>query len=545
MRNLLGRFVLLVVLTVAVVPSFSQEEKTKPKSDSPSLMDQSLVFPRIVAARVEFNKGNVRGALTIYREVLQTDPNNSNALFGISECHYNLKRYKLALEYLDKAVAADPKVSSQTNLYYGQIHHRTGNLDQAIEYYKRYQQSQRNSYDIKMAQKYIDQCEYAKVMMQKPVDVTITNLGEEVNSRYDDYAPSITADGKRLIFTARRIDTKGGRMDTDGDYRYFEDIYSSKWNEEEQRWERAFAVEGDLNTETHDAVLSIFPDGSGMYVYKNTVTTTGDIYYSTYDKQNDTWSAAIKMPRPINTSYFESSISMTADGQTIYFVSERPEGFGQGDIYVSHREGNGWSTPKNLGPVINTEFDEKFVFIHPNGRTLFFASDGHLTMGSYDIFKSELINGSWSKPVNLGYPINTVNEESTFSLTSDNKTMMIAAEYEDSFGERDIYAIDISRYPLMSQGYDKINYGQIEVTCLNDKRKPVKGVSIEAFSVNTGESAGNGQTDRNGQLRLTLLGNEEYRLVIRDGAAETKQLVTLTLKENEETIVPVEVVLPK
>jgi hypothetical protein len=218
---------------------------------------------------------------------------------------------------------------------------------------------------------------------------------------------------------------------------------------------------------------------------------------------------------------------------------------GQGDIYVANKVGGGWSTPKNIGAIINTEFDEKFVFIHPNGRTLFFASDGHLTMGSYDIFKSELINGSWSKPVNLGYPINTVNEESTFSLTNDNKTMIIAAEYEDSFGERDIYAIDISRYSMISEGYDQINYGQLDVSFLNNKGKGLKGAYVEVYSVSTGESVGKGQTDKNGKLKLTLKGNEEYRLVLRDGTFDATKTVALTLKESQETIVPVEFVLNK
>ena len=146
---------------------------------------------------------------------------------------------------------------------------------------------------------------------------------------------------------------------------------------------------------------------------------------------------------------------MTADGNTIYFVSERPEGEGQGDIYVSTKKGENWSSPKNLGPVVNTDLDEKFVFIHPNGKTLFFASNGHQTMGSYDIFKTEYVNGEWSVPINLGYPINTVNEESTFSLTKDNKTLMIAAEYDNSFGERDIYRIDVSKYALLSSTSSK------------------------------------------------------------------------------------------
>jgi len=539
-KGIFSVIVLLGLVSIGIAQKDSSSVKDK------GLMDYAMVGPRVIAARVEFNKNNVRGALTIYREVLETEPNNSNALFGISECHYNLKRYKLALEYLDKAVAVNPKVSSQTNLYYGQIYHRIAQLDDAITYYQKYQATMKpGSYDYNMALKYINECNYAKEMMKNPKDVTIKNLGEEVNSRYDDYTPSISADGKTLIFTARRIDTKGGQMDTQGDYRYFEDIYSSKWNESEGMWERAFAVEGELNTETHDAALSIFPDGTGMYVYKNTVTTTGDIYYSVYNKDNDTWNTAVKMPRPINTTYFESSISITADGQTVYFISERPEGHGQGDIYVATKEGGNWTNPKNLGPVINTEFDEKFVFIHPNGRTLYFASDGHLTMGSYDIFKTEMINGVWSKPVNLGYPINTVNEESTFSLTSDNKTMMIAAEYDDSFGERDIYAIDVSRYPLISQGYEENLYGQIAVSFFNAKGKSIKGGFVEVFSVETGESVAKGRTDKMGEFKTTLPGDKIYKVAIKYEEYSQEKEARLNLTNDGDAIVPIEFRLTK
>jgi len=539
-KGIFSVIVLLGLVSIGIAQKDSSSVKDK------GLMDYAMVGPRVIAARVEFNKNNVRGALTIYREVLETEPNNSNALFGISECHYNLKRYKLALEYLDKAVAVNPKVSSQTNLYYGQIYHRIAQLDDAITYYQKYQATMKpGSYDYNMALKYINECNYAKEMMKNPKDVTIKNLGEEVNSRYDDYTPSISADGKTLIFTARRIDTKGGQMDTQGDYRYFEDIYSSKWNESEGMWERAFAVEGELNTETHDAALSIFPDGTGMYVYKNTVTTTGDIYYSVYNKDNDTWNTAVKMPRPINTTYFESSISITADGQPVYFISERPEGHGQGDIYVATKEGGNWTNPKNLGPVINTEFDEKFVFIHPNGRTLYFASDGHLTMGSYDIFKTEMINGVWSKPVNLGYPINTVNEESTFSLTSDNKTMMIAAEYDDSFGERDIYAIDVSRYPLISQGYEENLYGQIAVSFFNAKGKSIKGGFVEVFSVETGESVAKGRTDKMGEFKTTLPGDKIYKVAIKYEEYSQEKEARLNLTNDGDAIVPIEFRLTK
>lgn len=530
-----GLFAITLFLVGISAQLIAQKDTTSAKGAS--LMDQALVGPRIISARSEFNKNNVRGALTIYREILDTEPNNSNALFGVSECHYELKRYKLALEYLDKAVAIDPKVSSRSNLYYGQIHHRTAQPDEAIVYYRKYQQTvKEGGYDYLLAQKYIDECNYAKEMMKSKADVTIKNLGEEINSRYDDYTPSISADGKLLIFTARRIDTKGGRMDTDGDYKHFEDIYYSTLNSETGAWERAVAVEGELNTETHDAVLSIFPDGTGMFVYKNTVNTTGDIYYSLFKKENKEWQAAVKMPRPVNTTYFESSISMTADGKTIYFISERPEGNGQGDIYVSNRSGSGWSAPKNLGATINTEYDEKFVFIHPNGRTLYFATDGHLTMGSYDIFKTELVNGVWSKPVNLGYPINTVNEESTFSLTSDNKTLMIAAEYDDSFGERDLYAIDVSRYPMISQGYEKNDFGQLVVGFYDKKGKSIKGGVVEVVSTKTGQSVGNIKTNRMGEAKFTLSGNEKYKVVLTHKKFSDTKEVDINLAPSGETI---------
>jgi hypothetical protein len=393
------------------------------------------------------------------------------------------------------------------------------------------------SYEYEMAQYFIDQCLYAQEMMQHPVPVEISNLGIYINSRYEEYTPSITADGKRLVFTARRNDTKGGKIDEAGDYKYFEDIYVSEWNEEASEWGQAYAASGDLNTETYDAVLSIFPTGAGMYVYKNTVNTTGDIYYSEYRPGSGEWSAAKKMPRPVNTSYFEGSASQTADGSTLYFVSERPEGKGQGDIYVSTKKADNWSSPKNLGSVINTELDEKFVFIHPNGKTLYFASDGHQTMGSYDIFKSEFVNGEWSIPVNLGYPINTVNEESTFSLTSDNKTLYIAAEYDDSHGERDIYRIDVSNYPLVSQGYEMSTVGQILITCTTPEGDPQRDVQITVRYASNDRQIAEVSTDKLGRAKVNLPGNQKYKLELSHGLFKKYDIIDLQLNPNGETVV--------
>ena len=531
---------LLLIFFSAFIPVSAQKDTT-----SKSIFGSALATPRILAARHEFNENNMRGALLIYREVLQSDPNNAAALYGSSECNYYLKKYKLALEYYEKALAIEPTVSSESNFFLGQIYHRTAKLPEAIAAFDAFIAIEKpTTYEYELAVQYRDQCKYAVEMMHKPVQVNIENMGNQINSRYDDYTPSISADGQLLVFTARRNDTKGGRMDEQGDYKYFEDIYYSQWDESNQQWSQSTAVEGELNTETYDAVLSLFPSGSGMYVYKNNVSSTGDIYYSEFRPGTSEWTAAQKMPRPINTSYFEGSISMTADGNTVYFVSERPEGEGQGDIYVSTKRGDNWTNPKNLGEVVNTDLDEKFVFIHPNGKTLFFASNGHQTMGSYDIFKTEQVNGAWSIPINLGYPINTVNEESTFSLTKDNKTLIIAAEYDDSYGERDIYRVDVSSYALLADGYDVPTSGQILVSCLNTANEPVKKVNVQVCYASTGKVVTEAQTDDVGRAKLNLPGNNTYLVKLSKGSFTQEKSIDLTLKNSGETVVKYDVVIP-
>ena len=527
------RITLCTLATLLVTGIAAQKDTSRV-----GLFDAALSTPRIMAARHEFNDNNMRGAMLIYREVLQSDPNNAAALYGTSECYYNLKKYKLALEYLNKALEKEPGISSESEFFRGQIYHRTAKLDDAIAAFDDFLSKEKPStYEYELATQYRLQCLYARDMIKKPVNVVIENMGNLINSRYDEYTPSISADGKTIVFTARRNDTKGGRMDEDGDYKYFEDIYFSEYDESTKEWTQSTAVEGDLNTETYDAVLSIFPSGNGMYVYKNTVSSTGDIYFSEYRPGTKEWSAAQKMPRPINTSYFEGSISMTSDGASVYFVSERPEGEGQGDIYVSTKKGESWTSPKNLGSVVNTDLDEKFVFIHPNGKTLFFASNGHQTMGSYDIFKTEYVNGEWSVPINLGYPINTVNEESTFSLTKDNKSLLIAAEYDDSYGERDIYKIDVSNYELLSGDYAKNTAGQILISCTYQAGEPAKDVRIDAYYASNNKLVATTETDKAGRAKLNLPGNETYKIITTIDDFKDEKVIDLTLRMDGETVI--------
>jgi tetratricopeptide (TPR) repeat protein len=539
-KNLMS-FGLVILLGLSMATMCSAQKDTTSNG-----LDGAMVPAKILAARHEFNSNNMRGALNLYREVLSSDSRNASALYGTAQCHYYLKKYPLALDYLRKAVANNSSVAS--DLFIGQIYHRTAQLDSAIFYYTKFSRSVgKNSSEYIDAQEYIAQCLFAKELMTRPASVDITNLGDAINSRFDDYTPSITADGKRLVFTARRSDTtkwtdEDNGIDEKGDYKFFEDIYVSDFDEATGEWGQALKAEGKINTPLYDAVLSIFPDGSGMYVYRNTVTTTGDIYVSKYNKASNEWREAEKMDRPINTSYFESSVSMTADGSMIYFISERPEGMGQGDIYYSVKKGDKWSNAKNLGKVINTNGDEKFVFIHPNGKTLYFSSNGHPGMGSYDIFKTELVNNEWSVPVNVGYPINTVNEESTFSLTSDNKTLYIAAEYEKGFGERDIYKIDLSNYPMLSSGYETGSFGQVICTVADTKGEFIKGATVKIYNTITGKMVTEVRTDKLGRAKISLQADQNYKAEIILDDMVKSEIFELPMTKAGPTIHKIDVV---
>jgi hypothetical protein len=216
----------------------------------------------------------------------------------------------------------------------------------------------------------------------------------------------------------------------------------------------------------------------------------------------------------------------------MFFISERPAGLGRGDIYRSQRSGkNSWSKPENLGDVINTLHDEKFVFIHPNGNTLFFASNGHLTMGSYDIFRSEYKDGKWSTPVNLGYPINTVNEESTFSMTADNKKLLISAEYSDGMGERDIYEVDLSHADilhslnidseLLKSTSNVMIYGRVS-DGMNDK--PIVFQDLKVLDASTNEKIFETRTDKRGSYEVSVPRGGQYLIQIKDREGNMKSI---------------------
>lgn len=517
--------VMLIIFTItATVPVSSQVVVDEPEEE------QSVgVLPiRLANARKMFLDMNVRGALNEYRVVLEAIPDHPQATYRIGECHYALRNYELAETYLTQALELNPDVNNEIHYWLGMTKHRLAKLDEAVNHFKifRSTSSRANNHFFEV-DTYIEQCQFAKMMMQEPHDIQPENLGLQINSRFDDYAPSVTADGKLLVFTSRRPDIKGGGIDVEGDHKYFENIFYSEWDEIAGDWTAAEQAKGKVNTTAYDAVLSIAPDGKSMYVYKNNDNSAGDIHFSTFIDSTQRWSATRKLDRPINTSWFESSVSITSDGKFLYFISERPGGEGQGDIYVSESRGeNKWGKPKNLGPLVNTEGDEKFVFIHPSGKYLFFASNGHQTMGSYDIFRADIIEGEPTRPVNLGYPINTVNEESTFSLTEDNQTMFIAAEYEGSLGERDIFQIDLKNYNLLEN--EVVTQVFLQGSVINGANdRSLRDAKVGVYDKD-GNMVYDAFTDRNGEFEFKVVRDQVYEIrVLVDGYKEHREMVDL------------------
>ena len=449
---------LFITITFSALSFFASGYSAIDDTSKNLIQKVKLQF-KVAEGTTQFYAYNYRGALNTFREVLAIDDNNAGANYGIAQCQYALGKIKLAKEYADKAYVKNPEVDRGVLLLLGNIEHRMANLDKAISYFEGYKTTLKENKkriaesDVDL---YITQCNYAKQEMKNPKNVTVKNLGEKVNSSAPEFAPCISQDGKTLLFTSRRSDTKGGQVDKNFDFQYYTDVYMSTLDTVTGEWTKGKNVGGKINTEFHDGALGFTPNGS-MLIYRNImkVTGSGDIYVSKKSKSGR-WGNPKpllekedkKISDKINSSYFESSASMTADGKAIYFISERPGGLGRADIYEVIKTGAVWGEPKNIGEAINTVNDEKCVFISLDGSKLYFSSNGYKnSLGSYDIYMSEKTEaGVWGEAKNLGYPINTVKEEKTISVSPDGKTLYISAYYDDeNFGSADIFTIDISK----------------------------------------------------------------------------------------------------
>jgi tetratricopeptide (TPR) repeat protein len=379
-------------------------------------------------ANIHYKNGNYHEAIIEYEKVLEADRNNVYINIQLARCYVLSYSKNKALKYAlqaKKLSAVQP--SGELCFIIARAYHINNSFDSAIYYY---QKSGSEKISPHMVSKYVNECKNGKKYIEDRVSVDIINIGKPVNSEFPEFMPFISADKSKLFYTAARPSSDNIKKDKDG--MYFEDIFFSNFSK--GQWQSPHKIYS-LSSDGHDACAGISEDGMIMFVYRG--TNNGDLYIS--ELKGYSWTIPEKFPH--NTNGFEGSASLSPDGKTLYYVHQ-PLNSDNRDIYKCTRTAEGkWEKPSKIVELC-TEYDEDCPFIHPDGRTLYFSSKGHTSMGGYDIFSSFLENNlKWSSPKNIGFPINTAGDDINFTLSADGQTGFYSSDREGGYGNQDIYSI--------------------------------------------------------------------------------------------------------
>lgn len=450
---MLQKFILLLTFSLSFGSLFAGSNPIP--TDTSNIVDRTKALLIIDEGRTLFYAGQVRAALLKFREAAVQDPYTYKAPLWIAECHYKMNNYGYALQYAQQAIQLG-KEETDKEVYHllGRSYHRMLILDSAVINYQIALEklSKQRASDL-FVDLHIQQAKFAQEQI-KSGEVSKRSLMEgDVNSSNNDYNPILLSNGKEMYFSSRRSDTKGGQMNPD-DQEYFEDVYRAVWDAELNKWDSISNDLGRLNSDGFDAISYLSKDGNtGLMTVnmaainkKGNKSKSSDIY-EIEKSSKGTWNSPKMIKnKKLNTSYFEGSATMTDDGNTMYFASDRKGDKSSMDIYVVEKIGKNWGTPKPL-PMnkVNTSNYETTPFITGDGRFLFYSSDGLVGMGGLDIYVVEnLGGGEWSAPVNLGIAVNTVNNDSHFKYNSDlKKAAMASFEVIGQKASLDMYNVDI------------------------------------------------------------------------------------------------------
>nr|HPH46219.1 OmpA family protein [Chryseolinea sp.] len=376
-----------------------------------------------------YSKKNYKEAIESFKSALDINPDDATVNFKLGLAYLYSDTKSKAATFIDKAYKLNPNINNKIDYHLGVAFQNTNNPKSAIEHFEAYKK--KNPGVASIVDERIAECQMADSLSQFELNVIIENIGNVVNSNLSEYSPIISSDGNTLIFTSNR-----GKSSKSG--QSLEDIYVTRktgtvWNEPQK-------ISTNINTaEYNDAAASLSPDGKTLFLYYE--EGGGDIYTSNFDGKD--WSKPVPLNKNINTSMFwETCASVSPDGTKLYFASNRPDGYGELDIYVSEKDAKGqWGKATNLGSIINTPNNDDSPYIHYDGVTLYFSSDGHPRLGNSDIFVAEFKGGKWNKPENIGYPINSWEYDGFFSISPDKKIAYYATVKEGGFGGADIYSI--------------------------------------------------------------------------------------------------------
>lgn len=385
-----------------------------------------------------FSIKNYEQALPLYVEAINSGVKDPVAYYQAGVCYQksdDVNEQIKAIPYFETALKEGKNIPISLNYELGELYLKNEDLQKAIHQFTSYKSmtkaDKKAQADADMA---IEKTSNAMAFMSVPRNFTVQPFPGDLNSKFTEYNPVVSADESAMAFTALRPNTGKTRS---GD-KFIEEIYisynqSGSWSEP-----KVVPVASEYNVGS----AGISPDGAKMIIFMGGIDDPGSLFQ--INKTGDSWSKPSILANTINSKYLESTASITPDGKTIYFASNRQGTLGGLDIWKIEQKSDGtWTTPANLGPEINSKANEDAPFIHPDQKTLFFTSDGHNSLGGRDIFQSKLIGGKWTKPENMGYPINTTANDNYFTLIADGTRAYFSSDRKGGRGAQDIYFLDM------------------------------------------------------------------------------------------------------
>lgn len=403
---------------------------------------------KFVLAEELFYNQNYLASLEIYRELEVKYPDADILKFRLGVCLlHKTDEVDQSVTYLEAVKITNPK-ALDIDYYIACAYHLTRQYDKALASIELCLANKKTSPEIRTkAERLKEYCNNAVELEKDPVAVEITNIGGPVNTGASEYVPVVTSDDSVMLYTYVGESSVGGLQSypglPDSSGIYFEDIYMSKRYKND--WLEPEALGNKINTVGHDAAVGMSNDGQTLIVYKDE-SGGGDLFLS--HLEGEEWSTPEPIQGEVNTGAWEGHATFSADMRVMYFASERPGGYGGRDIWMASLMADGkWGNVKNMGAKVNTPENEDAPFLHPNGLILMYSSEGHNSMGGYDIFQTELTpkDSMWSEPgeaQNLGYPVNTPGDDKYFVLGLDGKHGYYSSGATGGKGQQDIYLIN-------------------------------------------------------------------------------------------------------
>lgn len=459
---------------------------------------------------------NYRAAITMLEQALKRDANFMEAHELIAELYMGYKEYDKTIFHLNKSIELRGGKSSSgyAHMLLARANHAKGNYEDALKNMEKYLNigSSREKYtpEIKL---FMESCEFAIYSKKNPVDFKPINLGPTVNTKYHEYFPTLTVDGKTLLFT-RRIPAPGTEHGEQEDF-FVTHLVDGKWSEAE-------SMPSNVNTTNNEGAPTFAPDGRtlvfvacvdayGSYGPNRSGKGSCDLFIT--KKVGAQWRNPVNLPGQVNSSHWETQPSLSSDGKTMYFIrgTQHRDGSKEQDIYRSFLQSDGsWSRAERLPDIVNTPFREESVFIHPDGRTLYFSSDGHPGFGGLDIFMTTLDdNGNWSKPVNLGYPINTEYDENSLLVAANGELAFFASDRAGGYGGLDLYAFKMpeSIRPTKTLYMEGLVFDAVT-------NRPLGG-QFELIDLSTGKTIVTAEADKmSGEFLVSLPTKRDYAIFV-------------------------------